>query len=145
MRSNNGRTPAASDCAGSEQECGVVSRCGLQATRNCAKHSCRLPLFVGDAVALQPKAPYSKRVNTAAEDATCEWRLCAHTLFASSALSRENGSTCWPVAVLGPHECVVHWQHNGAPRHCRWSKADRLDERRSSRECSKIQQRRVQR
>ena len=47
-------------------------------------------------MALQAKAPYSKRVNTAAQDATCEWRLCAHPLFASSALSRakHGGSTC---------------------------------------------------
>jgi hypothetical protein len=36
----------------------------------------------------QPKAPCSKRLETAAEAATCEWRLCAHPLFASSALSR---------------------------------------------------------
>ncbi len=34
------------------------------------------------------RLPYSQRLKTVAEAATCEWRLCAHPLFASSALSR---------------------------------------------------------
>jgi hypothetical protein len=41
--------------------------------------------LAGNPLPSQPKAPCSKRLK---EAAACEWRLCAHPLFASSALSR---------------------------------------------------------